>query len=51
MGLLEGTSPLRRKRLDQSQRAGCFIAASVFILVIIIVGGAFLKMILESFHK
>lgn len=49
MGLLEGTSPLRKKRLDQSQRAGCFIAASVFILVIIIVGGAFLKMIWESF--
>ena len=49
MGLLEGTSPLRKKRLDQSQRAGCFIGASIFILVIIIVGGAFLKMILESF--
>jgi hypothetical protein len=51
MGLLEGTSPLRKKSLDQSQRAGCFIAAAAFILVIIIVGGAFLKMILESFHK
>jgi hypothetical protein len=51
MGLLEGTSPLRKKRLDQSQRAGCLIFASVFILVIIIVGGMFLKTILESFHK
>ena len=55
MGLLEGTSPLRKKGLDQSQRAGCFIAASVFVLVIIIVGSAFVKMIWESigsfFHK
>jgi len=32
MGLLEGTSPLRTKRLDQSQRVGCFIAAAVFIV-------------------
>jgi len=48
MGLLEGTSPLRRKRLDQSQRAGCLLGASLFILVGIIVGGMFLKMIWES---
>jgi len=49
MGLAEGTSPFRRRSLAQLPHMGCFIAAFVFIVVIIIVGGAFLKMIWESF--
>jgi uncharacterized Tic20 family protein len=55
MGLLEGTSPLRKRRLEQSQRAGCIIGAATFIIVIIIVGGSVVKMVWESigsyYHK
>jgi hypothetical protein len=48
MGLLEGTSPLRRRSLAQLPHMGCFVAAFVFIVVIIVVGGGFGGMIWES---
>jgi len=42
MGLLEATSPIRRKNLDQSQRMGCFIAIfTVAVVVVIIVKGIY----------
>jgi len=42
MGLLEATSPMRRKSLDQSQRMGCFIGIfTVAAVVVIIVKGIY----------
>jgi hypothetical protein len=42
MGLLEATSPIRRKSLDQSQRMGCFIGIfTVAAVVVIIVKGIY----------
>jgi hypothetical protein len=55
MGLLEGTSPLRRKRLDQSRRMGCFIAAAIFIVAggLVFIGffREFIKPFFDHLHK
>jgi len=47
MGLLEGISPLRRKGLDQSKRAGCIIAAAVFTLVPALVAYGFFRVLFK----
>jgi hypothetical protein len=37
MGLLEATSPIRRKNLNQSQRMGCFIGIFIMAAVVMII--------------
>jgi hypothetical protein len=52
MGLLEGTSPLRTKGLDKSQRAGCVIGVLALIIVFVILGVGFYRAVFAPlFHK
>jgi len=45
MGLLEGTSPLRKQGLDKSRRVGCFVTAYMFIVIIVCIGSTVVEMI------